>query len=448
MESSASSPSVKCPKCKTSYRLPAGFRGTATCKQCKAAFSVGVPETQKRAEKSRDAADQRTMKTLLIVCGGVLAVVGLIVALTKGGGGAPLDPHYVPPTPAPAPTAPKRPVVPISTHPERVAVSFLRALSRGEKADIERLFDVDMYYLAWDGPGKNNTPDPQRFDRLPKEEQDKRRALAHELIMDPELAQALGADALIKWDHTPFTWSYPPAIGPDNGKFDLNVRDEATKPLVSVTVTVRLRAGKDASADGDKLDSWCVSWVEWRWNQSTLKIAAKDKRAMDPIEERRKDLERKAMAGKPRGPVEADPVAVSEVPGTGPTQKSTIEDSLRVLLDPGSSGPKYHGARDQLINLGRISIPFLLNYLVGKNHADNDEDIKNSFTVIQVLDEITGLGRFGYEPTQAKDRGVGVTTATGEDRNTAVRRWFGWWSKNHQTWSGKPKPVDEEEEDK
>jgi hypothetical protein len=440
-------PAIQCPKCKSAYRLPPGFKGKATCKKCGAAFLVGVSDSERRSSKAREERDQRAVKQLLIVGAIVLvAVGGLIAFLGSRPGGPPPDtgPILVPPS-RPSDSSPARPLISsLSTQPEKIARAFLAGLARGDRSAIARHFDVDSYYAWWDGDNMNRTPPAERYANLPPEEQARKRELVFEQLLDPEMANALATSFLPSLEAGDPKWSRPPVIQRDHGVFDVQCRDAANKPLLSLSITSKLRQGRTLPEDLEVPEAWGIYRVDSLWHQSTLKVPKADRRAVDSIEGRLRERERREAASRPRGPVEADAATVPELPGTGPAQVEAIQKAIATLLDPAARGPDYHNARDQLVHLGKTAIPALLNLLVGKNHIDGEEDIKTSFVVIQVLDEITGQGTFGYGPTPARTSGVGITTATGEERVRAVRRWFGWWSRNKDTFTKRAPPPEEE----
>jgi len=62
---------------------------------------------------------------------------------------------------------------------------------------------------------------------------------------------------------------------------------------------------------------------------------------------------------------------------------------------------------------------------------------------VQALREITGH-HFGYEPGAAPMPGMSVATATPEERERAVRRWFGWWKHNKRSFTGREEPPPDE----
>lgn len=136
---------------------------------------------------------------------------------------------------------------------------------------------------------------------------------------------------------------------------------------------------------------------------------------------------------KGRGDVDERGVAmglvakVDPVPGTKATLSATIETHINTLLDPEAT-KAARAAVDELVLIGKPSIPPLLNRLVGRD-LKNADDVFACHQAIQGLRAITGQ-RFGFEPQVGSQI---LTAAAESEQQNALRRWFGWWQMNAKT---------------
>jgi hypothetical protein len=192
-------------------------------------------------------------------------------------------------------------------------------------------------------------------------------------------------------------------------------------------------------------EDWTVEAAYDRWHQPGIRVEKPERRMTDIAIGRMYLGQLKANREAAAGPVQAEPMPQGPAAGSDPTVSRALEQSVAAYLNPNSAARAYGEARDAIIEGGRNSIPALLNTLVERDHSTNDVQIREANMAIMMLREITGES-FGYAPGQAKGMGQSLVTATAEERNLAVRRWFGWWNTKGRSFT--KKATAEEGEDK
>ena len=438
---------VACPKCHTRYQVRAGSRGRITCRKCGAVFELGASGGGRGGRKAGSGSTQQQTAVRAIVASiVVLGVAGLVVfATSKRQMMAPPDPNRGQNDRARA----ERPEdVPKSPEPRRLADRFLRALASEDAAAMREMFLFEDYnqQLAWTGGWAPD--DAKLWSNLDAAGQEEFREAVVANIQYPELVETIRTYLIPDLDQGKEKLSKN-EINSGSATFDYDIRDDRGRPLLTISIGIRLRDGMDAMVDGGKPGAWGIYRYKDQYQQSTLSVPRPDRGMMDIFERadaRAKAKERATRPKGPRGPAEADPKHVDPIEGTSPELARRIEEALRIVLNPESPSRKIHAAHDEIVALQKVAIPFLLNVLVGKNHVDGEQDIKDSNQAVQLLRDITRQ-QFGYGPMSnaANAMGMGLAGATAEQRETAVRRWFGWWEKSGPGWTGPPEVPEEEE---
>lgn len=463
---------LSCPKCAASYQVRSGFQGKVRCRGCGATFTVGAGSRGGGGKQGRrqDMRDQKTATRVLVVVALVVVLFGGLVAVlntSEAPGGQEgrsvaigdvdaSDPDvYRIEDRAPEVAAERPEATPeIKAVQDQVMMAFLEALAEGDEEAFDRHFNYRLYWkeLARDAgwePG-----DDYHYASANAEKREELEALARDTVMGRDMEVVEGIRTLLLPGlRSGEIQPYNVEREIDFASFDLTAKDEQGEDYFSLRLRLRLNEGLDPRVDGLNPESWGVYTFELRRHKSTLAIREADTSHVDLVsqrikEERREARRRSVQTGK--GPAEADPERVDPLPGTSGAQASRIQSAVRILTDRGSSGPEVHEAHQALIRYGKVSIPFLLNALVGKDHRMNEDDILSCMPVITTLREITG-NRFGYGPPNPEAQGLGMgqgglAGATPDQRLTALKRWFGWWKAEGPTWSGR-KDENEKEED-
>lgn len=447
MTSSEAAKSVKCPKCGTVYQIRADIIGKIKCKKCPAAFEVGVSATERKYSEKREQSDHKLAVKLMIVGGIVLAVLAIIITVASKkspGSGVPFETRRKPSLPHFDDTpAVRRGEIPKSPHPADISKQFLRALASDDKATAEKIFLFDRYFKAFDE--KRGAAPEERYANMSPEAQAERRAEAMDALFHPELCQTVKQHLLPLVESGEKSVVVDATTESDVGTFQWRSPDERGKDLLLINVVVALKAGLDPKADGGRADAWGVFRCDTQWLQSTLTVAKPQKRPIDALMERKVLEERAAARARGGAPPEDDPRQLPPAEGTGPTQLANIETSVRALMNPAASASEVNGAREQILAMGKLSIPMLLNQLVGKDHKKDETAIRDSNAVCLLLEEITGVSEFKYKPALGGGFGVATSDEAGAERERAVRQWFGWWKKNKLTFVKRAEVKDEEE---
>ena len=452
MTTQAATRAIACPNCGAQYKLRTDFSGNVKCKKCQKVFSVGMSQAERKGVRSRDRNDQKTAVKMIVICGvALLLIAGIVVMAGNTDSGTSQQ--------RPTRRSARRGDTPLpsnyqrtnldnivdtqlaTSHPPTIAAKFVRAMAEGDTDTIKDLFLFDQYFERAD---KNVRREEEKYHNMSDAEKAAKREMVLSELTDAYLTEVLKTHLIPQLEaDEEWVWASKEADATSGG-VRLRARDDRGKDLILVDVELVLRPGLKGR-DAEKLGSWGVKKVSRKFLQKTLASDKADKRMVDIGQGT--DWKKTIRAGKSKGkgPPEADPVSQEPVPGTSDAQKSTLLGHIRALIDPATSGPDFHKARDALTAAGKYAIPFMLNELLERDHAESESDILASNTIISVLRDMTGQS-FGYRPGRATGLGQSQVTGTPEERTTGVRRWFGWWRLNQRTWNGK-KAVEEDEDD-
>lgn len=428
------------------YSVAADTRGMVTCGKCKTQFS---------ASYDGNSTDKKTAIRALVIGALTIVVLGVII-VGLGGKKAPGTPtkkpqessgNYdigAPRSPSSTSSTSSDPVEQVkiySKQPPIVTKKFLQAMVDQDRATLEQLFLFDDYFKGV--AEKYKWDESQKYANLSPEDQATRRAeqverLLHEetrLWLERSLLPAIEAGtATIKSQSLDYEFAY----------YEYEVVDSQQKPLFNIRISLGLRDGMTAAADGQREEAWGVKQVAQQWHTTAVGVSKPDKRAVDMGEGRVWKEEAHARAANPSGFVESEAFMITPPSSIPADLVGKIEALIKTATDPNAT-VEGNRARDELETIGAPAIPFLLNALVGKNHADSESDILACMGAIDPLKRITGL-QFGYGPPAAADPVSGeIAGATPEQRATAIRGWFGWWKTKGRSF--KAKAIAEEDKE-
>jgi hypothetical protein len=248
----------------------------------------------------------------------------------------------------------------------------------------------------------------------------------------------------------------------DETKIDLLLTEERVKIVTEALQSKNVRPTQQAIADGKAdmaaifpngkgfdvmelrllmrqrggADDWVVTRIEDRWFAASGKMP--ESRTVE-LGADRKDVAAPFKEVSTFGNVpEADPRHLDWLPGTAETQKAEIERHMRDLFDV-QHPAKLSGASQALVTIGKPAIPRLLTELATLD-VRKDEDILRGNAIDRTLAALTDL-EMGYDPASFQSMGA---MPPAQQRQRAVRRWFGWWERNKD----RPLPLRNQPEDK
>jgi len=141
---------------------------------------------------------------------------------------------------------------------------------------------------------------------------------------------------------------------------------------------------------------------------------------------------------KRRISLEGEIKEIEYTPETTDSLKSELEELTEDLISDGRK--KSRVARERLIKIGKPAIPAILNQIVPLDFTSED-DLGKTNKCVSALRIITGR-TFGFSPAMLESA---VNESTASDFQISIKRWFGWWERNHKTWKGRD--IEKEMED-
>ena len=125
---------------------------------------------------------------------------------------------------------------------------------------------------------------------------------------------------------------------------------------------------------------------------------------------------------------------------TTPDVADRMESLLSVMLDL-SLGRESSAARREMVAIGKPAIPALLNEIVTRKTMQSSEEIQQLNIISQTLRDIT-FENMGFTPGSATR---GIMGESLDENTVALQKWFGWWERHKDTWTG-PEPIEGEED--
>jgi hypothetical protein len=134
---------------------------------------------------------------------------------------------------------------------------------------------------------------------------------------------------------------------------------------------------------------------------------------------------------------------IREVAFTPDTDEVTA-GQIRMLVEDlvGQTRTRSREAKMRLLDHGKKAIPGLLNMMVGLDMT-RENDIARANKCVSLLRTLTGRN-FHFVPGFASDSEMESMAA---DLKLAMGRWFGWWERNKDTWTGRDLEKEREEGD-
>jgi len=392
---------IVCPRCKKEYDVHFNVLGKrVTCKSCKTPFEAKVLRARTRKPEQRNP-----MKIILALTGaGLLIIVAMIFSISGEG-----EPEKKPP-PVEQDTSNEtvhtdeyKPLEVVRTERELFCLDFLQAVSDNDVDAILKMFNFGVYHRLHKAGGEPRWNDFDEVSQLLKKKD-------YTQAMTNDSAQGGGFVRSSEVVHVKeSSW--------DNEKGQVDVRLKNThngrlqdrsyqisrigNDLVIFDYTVGPEYGGDLDKPEDKPKT----------------LDEKYKHRVNPLGE------------------------IVEQEYTPDTDKDTVY-RLEMLTEDllGDSRNASREARESLIDLGKKSIPAVLNKMVGLD-MKSEEDIAVANKCVSVLRVLTGRS-FRFQPGMFLDS---MLESQATDLTRSIQRWFGWWDRNKDTWEGRD--IEEEMED-
>jgi predicted Zn finger-like uncharacterized protein len=398
-------PIIVCPKCKKQYDVPLDVLGKkVTCKKCGNAFEAKVLRQHLRKPDKKNP-----MVILLSILGvGLFIIIALIVQssfedepvpVQKGEAVEEIEPS--------APEVVKEedaPPEPVRTARERFCLDFIEAVAENDIDTLQKMFNFPVYHRLNRAEGEPHWTDLDEVDRVMRKQE-----YTDRLTDDSAAGGGFVRNAAVlftketSWDGT-------------KGVIEVELEhlNNGRKQLRSFTVqrfgdaftVIDYEVGPERGGDLDAVDPGMTTLDE------------KYKKRVNPAGE--------------IAPVEY-------LPDTDDRTRAELKYLLKALTSEDRN--KAWKARGKIEEIGKPAIPGLLNQMVGLEMTRR-EDVAEANKYVTILRKITGR-TFGFDPSFMRDT---VLDSQAADLEHSLRRWFGWWERNKDTWT-KREDLEEEEEE-
>lgn len=356
------------------------------CKSCKRVF---VPSQSSR----RRIQGQSTAKPF-IIGGAVLAIAIAFGVIISSGGGGEKEREVKPP--------PKLVATGIENPRVRDVVEWVDAVRTGNDFKLNQLSDYSALKTYF-GLGAEVSPSqaPEAVRKL--------------LIEDPRTAFLRAGEVTMSSVPKEMAESETGYVAISIGLLDPAQKAKFEQPTAEYRVEFR-------SADGRYR---VVGW-EVMYEPKPRNTAPKGPRASTHKElGAAKDVER-TINGQTFTAREVELAPLGHLEGTPPEQQAEIDRLIAVLATPDADPREINRSILRLRDLGKPSVPRLLNQLYEFTQAGIEANRLTARVVTRALEDLTGQ-RFGFDPSSA----VAGNLAKEEYRLSALKQWYGWWADNH-----------------
>ncbi|MEE9391902.1 MAG: hypothetical protein V3W41_05305 [Planctomycetota bacterium] len=315
-----------------------------------------------------------------------------------------------------------------STLPEKLAGQFMTALATDDSSIMSKIISWD--YLFRRIAGENNWGEKRRYANL--DEAGKRKLINDYLfeIMDEEYIEVVQKFFIEDFNKG----LIPPnrdVVRGDYGLVGFLVKDDRNRKMIQINLTSELLDGYDELIDAQNPKAWRITRVQHEQFRQLKTGGSKKSRKKDFGAKLGKEKRKR----KPRfvGPPEADVTPVPWPIASGEAERKRVNELIVATLDEGNIR-KANQSRDEMIQIGKLAIPGVLNAIAALDHSEKT-DMKKAWVLIQALREMTNKS-FRYTPGNSR-QGLGMggmTKGTPEERTKSLRQWFGWWKVEGATW--------------
>ncbi len=392
-------PKIVCPNCKAEYEVHLKIMGKSVrCKQCRSSFKAIVLRSQRHKDKKYNP-----LIILFSLLGlGLFIIIAMIVqsslqdrkptAVHGGEGG--IEEDFSKASGAGEMEEGKT-TGPVRTARELFVLEFLQAASDDDLDAIQRMFNYPLYHRMNKGADDPHWDDLADLDKILKKQEYTERLTDDSVKGGGFLRKAKGVYTKeIAWDGK-------------EGEVEVGLKNMNNGREQERNYKIRQLAGRLLIFDYRVGEEHGGDLVPTGAKPGTLD--QKYKRRVSPIGEIRE------VAGTP----DTDQTEAAEI-------KMLIEDLQ------GGNRRRSRDARERLLDFGKKAIPGLLNGLVGLEMSRED-DVARANKCISLLRTLTGRN-FRFTPGFADESELGSLAA---DLTQSIGRWFGWWERNKDTWTGR-----------
>jgi len=398
-------PVISCTSCKSRFKVGIDTIGKAIrCPRCKEEFkAIALKAGTQKKDKNAP---------IIYASIGVGSILVALLIHSIATSGQP-DPNE-----AVAETRPEKPITkkaPTDTFDES-SLSPEDLLARRAKKILEAIRDPDnpllpgwIAYQAMHEQRKSDGLEQQSWTEMSADESYGKREEYLDLV--------LGDDALRRFSRASTVVSTEVLrLGSGKGKVQARIKNNVDETVQDVLLTFAGMGGQWKLASIERSEISTAEAIAEAAERESRRGGGSD--TLDRISRRRNPLGTVA---------EVDPYA-----DTSTSVTSEIQRQLRELTDLGAT-VKASQARRKLVEIGKASVPHLINTLVPLD-LDNPSDAQVATRATQALVELTGQD---WPIVPGMNEGSLVGEGAG-DNETNRKMWFGWWRDHKDTYNGPP----------
>lgn len=398
-------PIIVCPKCKKEYDVPLKVLGKkVTCKNCKNAFEAKVLR-----QHLRKPVKKNPMVILFSILGvGLFIIIALIVQSSFEDEPLPVKKKETVEEEGPAATEvvemEEAPPEPVRTARELFCLDFLDAVAENNVERLQQMFNFPVYHRLNRAEGEPQWTDLDDVDRIMRKQE----------YTDRLTDDSAAGGSFVRNAEVLFTKENSWDGSEGEIEVELEHRSNGGKQLRSFTI----------KSFGSSFT--IVDFVVGPVRGGDLAAAGEGASTLDEKYKRRVN---------PAGEI----ATVEYPPDTDDRTKAELKYLLKALVNEDRN--KAWKARGKIEEIGKPAIPGLLNQMVGLDMTQRD-DVAKANKYVTILRKITGR-TFGFDPSFMTDSQLGSQAA---DLEHSLRRWFGWWDRNKDTWTEREDLEEEEDE--
>jgi hypothetical protein len=303
---------------------------------------------------------------------------------------------------APDPDLSDEPLAPVRTERELFCLDFLQAVADNDVDGIQGMFNFSVYYRV------NKSDEDPHWDDLPDLDQIMKKQAYTQALTD----DSAGGGGFVRVSEILFTKEL--AWDGTEGEVEVGLKNKnngreqernfKVKRFGSYMMIYDYAVGEEHGGD--------LAVQE----EAPKTLDQKYKRRVSPVGE------------------------IREQAFTPDTDEGTAAE-IRMLVDDllGENRARSRDSRTRLLDYGKKSIPGILNGMVGLDMT-REEDVAKANKCVSLMRTLTGRN-FRFVPGFVHESELESMAA---DLNLAIGRWFGWWDRNKDSWTGRDLEKEQE----